>query len=180
MQSNIALIGFMGAGKSTVGRTLSAASGMDFIDLDTRIQQKAGMSISRIFSYDGEDAFRRIESETVNEVIGRENTVIACGGGVVLDQSNIGALKRNATIVYLSAKPSILLRRVLNSPERRPLLQVFDPASAMDSLLKHRIPLYEAAADLTIDTSTLDIEGVVKKILAELKINESHDLPKHD
>ena len=180
MKSNIALIGFMGAGKSAVGRALAAAAGMDFVDLDSRIQQKAGRSISQIFSYDGEAAFRRIESQAVSEANGSENTVIACGGGVVLDQSNIEALKRNATIVYLQAEPSVLLRRVLNSPERRPLLQVVDPASAMGGLLKRRLPLYEAAADLTIDTSALDIESVVKKIITELKTNDSQDFPEQD
>jgi len=170
----------MGAGKSAVGRELAVAAGMDFIDLDSVIQQNAAMSISRIFSLDGEAAFRRIESKAVNDAAGSENTVIACGGGVVLDQSNIEALKRNATIVYLSAEPSILLRRVLNSPERRPMLQVFDPASTMDSLLKHRRPLYETAADLTIDTTALDIESVVKKIITELKTNESRNFPQQD
>jgi len=177
MKSNIALIGFMGAGKSAVGKALAKAAAMDFVDLDTVIQQKAGRSISRIFSYDGEAAFRRIESQAVSEVADRENTVIACGGGVILEQSNVEALRRNAIIVYLPAEPSVLLRRVLDSPEKRPLLQVVDPASAMGGLLKRRLPLYEAAADLTIDTSALDIDNVVNKIMAELKINESHDLP---
>jgi shikimate kinase len=180
MKNNVALIGFMGAGKSAVGRALASAVGMDFVDLDSLIRQKTGRSISQIFSSGGEAAFRRIESDAVSEIAASVNTVIACGGGVVLDRSNVEILKRNAVIVYLSAAPSILLRRVLNSPERRPLLQVVDPASAMDGLLKRRLPLYQAAADLTIDTSDLDIEGVVKKIVSELKFNESHSFPKQD
>jgi len=180
MKSNIALIGFMGAGKSAVGRALAAAAGMDFVDLDSQIQEEAGRSISRIFSLDGEAAFRRFESKVVNDAAGRENTVIACGGGVILDQANIETLKRNAIIIYLPAEPSVLLRRILKSPEKRPLLQVFDPASAMDGLLKRRIPLYEAAADLTVNTSELDIESVVNKILTELRTNDSHNLPKQD
>lgn len=167
----------MGAGKSAVGRALAKAAAMDFIDLDTIIQQKAGRSISQIFSYDGEAAFRRIESQAVNDAAGRENTVIACGGGVVLEQSNVEALRRNAIIVYLPAEPSVLLRRVLNNPEQRPLLQVVDPASAMGGLLKRRLPLYEAAADLTIDTSALDIERVVEKIISELRTYDCHNLP---
>jgi len=170
----------MGAGKSAVGRALAAAAGMDFIDIDSQIRQKTGRSIPQIFSYDGEAAFRRIESEAVNEINVKKNTVIACGGGVVLDQSNIEALKRSAVMIYLTAEPSILLRRVLDSPESRPLLQVVDPAEAMGGLLKRRLPLYQAAADLTIDTSALDIDNVVKKIIAELKINESHNLPEQD
>ena len=170
----------MGAGKSAVGRALAAATAMDFVDLDSRIRQKTGKAISLIFSSEGEAAFRRIESDTLSEIAGSANTVIACGGGVVLDRSNVEILKRSAAIVYLSAAPSILLRRVLNSPERRPLLQVVDPASAMDGLLKRRLPLYQAAADLTVDTSDLDIQGVVNKIVSELKFNESHSFPKQD
>ena len=168
MKSNIALIGFMGAGKSTVGKALAAAAGMDFVDLDTMIEEKAERSISEIFASDGEPTFRRMEATIVNDAACRENTVIACGGGIILDQANIVALRRNTFIIYLQAEPSVLLRRVLKSRDRRPLLQVFDPATAMDDLLKYREPLYKAAADLTVNTSALDIDGAVQKILAEI------------
>jgi len=167
----------MGAGKSAVGRALADATGSDFVDLDYLICEKTGRSITQIFSSEGETAFRRIESDALSEITGRKNTVIACGGGIVLDHSNVDILKRSAVIVYLSAEPSILLRRVLNSPERRPLLQVVDPASAVDGLLKRRLPLYRAAAELTIDTSQLAIDEVVKKIITELRVNASPDLP---
>jgi len=180
MKNNIALIGFMGAGKSAVGRALAAAAGMDFIDLDTAIEERAGRSISQIFAGEGEPTFRRIEAAITGDAAGSENTVIACGGGVVLDQANIEALRRNAVIIYLSAEPSIMLRRVLNSREKRPLLQIIDPATAMDDLLKYRKPLYEAAADRIVNTSDLDIEGVVQNILAEMRKNESHSFPKQD
>ena len=163
-----------------MGRALASAAGMGFIDLDTAIEEKAGRSIAEIFDGEGEPVFRRIENAIVADACGRENTVMACGGGVILDRSNIEALKRNAVIIYLTAEPSILLRRVLNSREKRPLLQVFDPATAMDGLLKYREPLYKAAADLTVDTSSLDIEGVVQDILAEIRKDDSHNFPKHD
>jgi shikimate kinase len=179
MKSNIALIGFMGAGKSAVGKALAAAAGMEFIDLDRMIEDKAGRPISEIFAHEGEPAFRRIEAAIVNDAAGRERTVIACGGGVVLDQANIEALRGNAVIIYLRSEPSVLLRRVSNSHEKRPLLQVLDPASAVEDLLKQREPLYEAASDLTIDTSALNIEGVVQNILAEMRKNESHGFPEH-
>jgi shikimate kinase len=180
MKSNVALIGFMGAGKSAVGRALAAAAKMDFIDLDAVIEEKAGRSISEIFAREGEPVFRRIEAAITADAAGRENTVIACGGGVVLDQANIEALGCNAVIIYLSADPSVMLRRVLNSPEKRPLLQMIDPAAAMDGLLKHRKPLYEAAADLTVNTSDLDIDSVVQNILAEMRKDESFNFPKRD
>jgi len=177
MKSNIALIGFMGAGKSAVGRVLAAATKMDFIDIDTAVEEKAGRPITEIFAREGEPAFRRIEAAAVSDAAGRENTVVSCGGGVVLDRSNIDALRRNAMIIYLSAEPSVLLRRVLNSREKRPLLQMIDPAEAMDTLLKSRKPLYEEAADLKVNTSELDIDGVVQNILAEVRKNESHSFP---
>jgi shikimate kinase len=180
MKSNIALIGFMGAGKSSVGRALAAAAGMDFIDLDSAIEEKAGRSISEIFAREGEPVFRSIESSVTADAAGRENTVIACGGGVVLDHANIEALRRNALIIYLSANPSTMLRRVLNSREKRPLLQVFDPATAMDDLLKYREPLYAAAADLVVNTSDLDIAGVMKNIIEKMRKNESHSFTEQD
>jgi shikimate kinase len=178
MKSNIALIGFMGAGKSAVGRALAVATRMDFIDLDTMIEEKAERSISQIFAGEGEPTFRRIEAAIVSDAAGRVNTVIACGGGVILEQANIEALRHNAVIIYLQAEPSIMLRRVLSSREKRPLLQIIDPAAVMDDLLKYRVPLYEAAADVTVNTSGLDIEGVVKNILAEMKNNKSLSFPK--
>ena len=180
MKSNIALIGFMGAGKSAVGRALAVAAKMDFIDIDTAIEEKAGISISEIFAREGEPVFRRIEAAAVSDAAGGENTVVSCGGGVVLDQANIEALRRNSVIIYLSAEPSIMLRRVLKSPEKRPLLQMIDPAEAMEGLLKHRKPLYETAADLTVNTSELDIGGVVQNIRAEMRKNESHSFPEQD
>ena len=81
--------------------------------------------------------------------------------------------------MYLAAEPAVLLRRVLNSKEKRPLLEVVDPASAIDDLLKYRRPLYEKAADIIIDTSQLDIAGVVSRIREELVKNESFNLEKH-
>jgi shikimate kinase len=178
MRSNIALIGFMGAGKSAVGRALAAKLDMEFIDLDSLIQQTAGRPIADIFTRDGESAFRRMEAQITRQAAAKEQAVIACGGGIVLQQNNIDLLRRSSIMVYLSAEPAILLRRVLNSRERRPLLQVADPASVY-SLLKYRRPLYEKAADVIIDTSQLDISGAVVRIREELLKNESFNLEKH-
>lgn len=179
MKSNIALIGFMGAGKSAVGRALATKLSMRFIDLDLQIQEKAGKSIAEIFARDGEPAFRLMEEEVSREAAAREATVISCGGGTVLAHQNTGLLRQTSVIVYLSADRDTLLRRVLNSKEKRPLLEVIDPASAMDDLLKHRRPLYEKAADIIIDTSRLDIAGVVERISEELVKNESFNIEKH-
>ena len=179
MKSNIALIGFMGAGKSAVGRALAATLDMEFIDLDSLIEEKAGRSIAGIFARDGEPAFRRMEAEISGQVAGGERTVIACGGGIVLEPNNIAVIRKTSIIVYLAAEPAILLQRVLNSRERRPLLEVVDPASAINDLLKFRRPLYEKAADIIIDTTQLNIAGAVSKISEELVKNEGFNLEKH-
>jgi len=178
MKTNISLIGFMGAGKSAVGRALAAKLEMEFIDLDSLIEEKAGRAISEIFARDGEPAFRRMETEITAQAADREWTVIACGGGIVLEQNNIDIIRESSLIVYLAAGPAILLRRVLNGIERRPLLEVDDPASVY-SLLKIRRPLYERAADIIIDTSQLDIAGTAGRISEELLKNESFNLAKH-
>jgi shikimate kinase len=169
----------MGAGKSAVGRALAAKLDLEFIDLDSLIQEKAGRSIAEIFARDGEAAFRSMEAEITAQVAGQDKKVIACGGGIVLRPNNIVLLRKSCLIVYLAAEPAILLRRVLNSRQRRPLLEVADPASAIDSLLKFRRPLYEKAADIIIDTSLLDIAGAAGKINEELVKNESFNLEKH-
>jgi len=179
MKTNIALIGFMGAGKSVAGRALAVKLDMDFIDLDSLIEEKTGSSIAGIFSRDGEAAFRRIEAEAAAQVAGLKEKVIACGGGVVLEQNNISLLRESSIIVYLAAGRDILLRRVLHSQSRRPLLEVAGPAAAIDGLLKYRSPLYEKAADIIIDTSGLDIAGVAGKISEEVVNNESVNLAKH-
>ena len=179
MKTNIALIGFMGAGKSAVGRALAVKLDMEFIDLDSLIEEKAGSSIPDIFARDGEPAFRRMETEITAQVAGNEKKVIACGGGIVLRQNNIDLLRQSSVIVYLAAGRDILLRRVLHSIERRPLLEVADPAAAIDGLLKYRRPLYEKAADIIIDTSKLDIAGAARRISEELLKNESFNLAKH-
>ena len=177
MKSNIALTGFMGAGKSAVGRALAVKLDMEFIDMDSLIEEKAGRSIAGIFARDGEPAFRRMETEITIQVAGEEKKVIACGGGIVLQQNHIDLIRKSSVIIYLAAEPAILLRRVLNSRQRRPLLDVADPASVY-SLLKFRRPLYEKAADIIIDTSQLDIAGTVDCINEELLKNESFNLAK--
>jgi shikimate kinase len=179
MKTNIALIGFMGAGKSAVGRALAAKLDMEFIDMDSLVEEKAGRSIAGIFASDGEPAFRRMEAEIAARVAGQEKKVIACGGGIVLEQNNIHIIRESSLVVYLTAEPDVLLRRVLNSRQRRPLLEVADPALAMDGLLGFRRPLYEKAADIIIDTSQLDIAGAAARISEELLKNESFNLEKH-
>ncbi len=176
MKTNIALIGFMGTGKTAVGQALAKKLGRRFIETDSLIEQKAGKSIPDIFAQDGEIAFRELEIQTIKEIANEKRVVIAGGGGIVLNKINIDRLKMGAVIVYLTASPQAILKRVLAQEGQRPLLKVEDPARAIRDLLKFRRPFYERAADMTVNTSRLDIDAVAEDIISRLKGNESFDL----
>lgn len=178
MKTNIAIIGFMGTGKTVVGQALAGKLGKKFIEMDSLIEQKAGKSIPEIFQQDGEIAFRELEIEVIREVSAGENLVIACGGGVVLNKINIDRLRKNSIIVYLTASPGVILRRTLSQGETRPLLNVKDKASEIRELLKFRKPFYERAADMKIDTSKLDIGAIVEQIIGKVKEDESFHFKK--
>lgn len=172
MRSSIALIGFMGAGKTAVGKVLARKLGKEFIEMDSLIEQKAGKTIPEIFNEAGEIRFRELEIEVTKEVAGKKHVVIACGGGVVLNKINIDRLRQEAIIVYLKAPPQVILKRVAKDENERPLLGE-DQARRIKELLSFRKPFYERAADTTIDTSKLDIDSVAEQIIEEVKDNES-------
>jgi len=172
MKSSIALIGFMGTGKTAVGKALAERLGKEFIELDALIELKAGKTIPEIFKQDGEIAFRELEIEVTKEVSEKKNAVIACGGGVVLNKINIDRLKGESLIVYLTASPGVILKRT-SGDENRPLLKVVDRTSEIQRLLKFRKPFYERAADITINTSKLAINSVVEQIISKVKADES-------
>ena len=169
MKTSIALIGFMGTGKTVVGKVLAERSGKEFLELDALIEQKAGRTIPEIFQQEGEVAFRELEIEATGEVSRRKNVVIACGGGIVLNKINIDRLKKESLIVYLTALPRVILKRTASDESERPLLKADNRALAVNELLRFRKPFYERAADITIDTSKLDIDSVVGQIIAKAK-----------
>ena len=172
MKTSIALIGFMGTGKTAVGKALAEKLGKEFLELDPLIEQKAGKTIPEIFKEDGEIAFRELEIEVTKEVSKKKNAVIACGGGVVLNKINIDRLKKEAIIVYLTASPRVILKRTLNDAEERPLLKVANPALTIRELLRFRKPFYKRASDITINTSKPDINSVVEEIIDKIKEHE--------
>jgi shikimate kinase len=175
MKTSIALIGFMGAGKTAVAKILAQKLGKEFIELDAIIEKKAGRSIPEIFRQDGEIRFRELEIEAVRQIANKKNAVIACGGGIVLNKKNIDRLKEESVIIYLTASPAVILKRTSDHKNVRPLLDVTDRAKQVKNLLKFRQPLYRRAADITVDTSRLDIVAVADKIMELLKDYESHD-----
>ncbi|NNM84617.1 MAG: shikimate kinase [Phycisphaerales bacterium] len=151
---NIVLIGYRGSGKSVVGKLLAARLGMAFCDTDEIIVAKAGKTIREIFAVGGEPAFRLLERDAVAQAARLDNTVIAAGGGVVLDPANISALKHSAKIVWLSATAEVLYQRIsadAASQHTRPNLTTAGGLEEVKRLLARRTPLYQAAADITVD-----------------------------
>ena len=173
MKTNLALIGFMGAGKTAVGKVLAEKLGRSFVELDLLIEQKVGEPISEIFQQEGEIVFRELEIEVTREVSKGRNLVIACGGGIVLNKINVDRLKENAIIVYLTASPGVILKRVANEEGQRPLLEVDNPVLTIREMLRFRKPFYERAADIIINTSRLDINSAAEQIISRLKDDES-------
>ena len=174
MKTSIALIGFMGTGKTAVGKALAARLGREFIELDSLIEQKAGKSLPEIFQQDGEIGFRELEIEAAKEVADKKNAIIACGGGLVLNKINIDRLRKECIIVYLTASPGVILKRTSDDKNERPLLTAPDRASQIKELLKFRQPFYERAADIKIDTSKLNTDSVAERIIKRVKKNESY------
>jgi len=173
MKTNVALIGFMGVGKTAVGEALAKKLSRKFVELDLLIERKAGKSIPEIFQQDGEVAFRGLEIEVTKKIAREKYLVIACGGGIVLNKINIDRLREESIIVYLTASPRIILKRVSSEEGQRPLLGVDNPTLTIRELSRFRKPFYERAADIKIDTSKLDIDSVVEQIINKLKEDES-------
>jgi shikimate kinase len=167
----IVLIGFMGAGKSSVGRTLARMSGRPRFDTDEMIAARFGLTISEIFEKRGEERFRDAESEALEELSIETDAIIVTGGGIVLRQANTARLRELGAVVYLSADEETLFRRISRRPTR-PLLQTTDPQATMKELLAARLPLYRAAADVEVDTSGLTHDEVARSILKEVEDNE--------
>jgi shikimate kinase len=175
MKTNIALIGFMGSGKTAVAAVLSQRLQRQLIETDTLIVRKAGKSIPAIFQDDGEIRFRELEIAAVKQAVAGERRVIACGGGVVLNTINIDRLKKNGIVVNLTASSAIILKRTSAEKTGRPLL-AGQPKEHILELIKFRKPFYERAADFTVSTSRLTIDTVAGIIIDRLKNYEGFDL----
>jgi len=163
---NIILTGFMGTGKTAVGRELSRLLDMKLLDVDTEIEHEQNMTINEIFKQYGEPRFREIETAMIKNITRNSNVIISTGGGVVLKQENMDALRENGIIVCLKAKPETILNRTNNNNER-PLLQVRNPLERIRDLLNFRNPYYDKA-DIVIDTeekTPLQIAGEIIDII---------------
>jgi shikimate kinase len=174
MKTSVALIGFMGTGKTAVGRLLAEKLGKEYLELDDIIEKKAGKSIPEIFRQEGEIRFRELEIEATREIAKKKGAVIACGGGIILNTINIDRLRKECIIVCLTASPAVVLKRTSGNTDERPLLAVADRARQVRELMKFRRPFYERSADIKINTSRIKVATAVERIIARLKENESY------
>ncbi len=169
MTKNIVLIGFMGTGKSSCGKSLATRLGCAFVDLDKYIESKEKMSIPEIFASKGEAYFREKEREAVREVVQRKGVVIATGGGTIKDEENFALLKERGVIVCLTADVDTILARTARRGERPMLDGQEDRRKGVEELLASRQRMYERA-DFTIDTSTLSPMQVTEEVFSFLRV----------
>jgi shikimate dehydrogenase len=166
-RKNIALIGFMGTGKTAVAKALGSITKMDVVDIDTRVEKRAGMTIAEIFENQNEAAFRQLEQEELEEVRLDTRQIISCGGGIVMNKTNIRVLRNNCISVWLWARADTALERVENTSSR-PLLASVDPVTAAANLLRRRIPYYARTCDLLIGTENKTPAQIAERIWHEV------------
>lgn len=166
--SNLALIGFMGTGKTSVGRLVAEALGFEFLDTDELIQSRTNRTIADIFAKEGEPAFRELERQVVRELSTRERTVISTGGGLPTNEENLAALKSFALVVCLWAGPEKIWERVRHQ-SHRPLLHDPDPQKKIHDLLEARKPFYQQA-DVLMNTEQRSAREVAQQIALQFKL----------
>lgn len=166
--AQIYLIGFMGTGKSSVARALATRMELPCRDMDEEIIRKTGMSVSDYFEEKGEEAFRDVEHEVLEELSRKEDAVISCGGGAVLRMDNLECMHREGTTFLLTATPETVLQRVKHD-NRRPLLKGKKNVEAIAALMEERVPFYEKAADYHVQTDEKTPAEIAEKIQSILE-----------
>ena len=170
---SIALIGFMATGKSTVGKALKHRLGRDygFIETDQIIIDIAGKSIPKIFTEDGEARFRDYEAEACKKAARLSKSIISCGGGVVLNETNIEIFKQSCYIVLLTATPEVIYSRAMSEGKKnRPVINKKYPFKEIEKVLRYRESYYKSSAEIIIDTTEKSIERIIEEILMQTKL----------
>jgi len=170
--NNIILIGPMGTGKTTIGRQLAKNLSVSFYDSDHEIEKRTGVKISIIFEIEGEEGFRRRETQILNELSQMNNIVLSTGGGAVTKAENRKTLKNNGHIIYLKSSPEILFKRTADD-KNRPLLQTDNRLIQIRKILAEREPIYIEMADEIIDSEKKSSKQIIQKILEQID-NENH------
>jgi shikimate kinase len=163
--TNLVLVGFMGSGKSSVGKLVAHRLGFQFCDCDGVVVERSGMEISDIFAKHGEAYFRDLESRALESFTHLNRCVISTGGGAVLRQSNRELLRQIGLVVLLTAREEVIFDRACRN-SKRPLLKTADPRKTINEMLAQRAPAYEAAAQVRIDTSELTHEQAADAVIA--------------
>jgi shikimate kinase len=167
-RQNIVLIGFMGSGKSSIGRLVAGRLGFQFVDTDSVIVKRAGLEIAEIFQRDGEEVFRDLETSALESLAHLQRCVIATGGGVVLREKNRALLRELGFVVLLTASEEVIFQRVSRN-SRRPLLQTENPRGTVAALLAERQPLYLETAQWTLDSTALAHGAAAEAVIAEAR-----------
>ena len=164
---NLYLVGMMGAGKTTVGRSLARRLKLRFFDSDQEIEARCGVKIPVIWEIEGEAGFRAREAQAIAELSVLDGIVLATGGGAVLAKENRALLSERGTVVYLRATPEHLYERV-RQDRNRPLLATADPLARLRALYLERDPLYRSVADLVVDTGRQSVQALVGTLIDQL------------
>ena len=165
---NVALTGFMGTGKTSVGRLVAEQLHFDYLDTDEMIQSATGKTIAEIFARDGEPAFRVLEEKVVEELAGKSKTVVSTGGGLTTNPKNLASLKSHSLVVCLWASPEKIWERVKNQTHR-PLLHDPDPQAKIRELLAVREPFYKQA-DVLLNTDLRSLREVAQQVVHQFRL----------
>ncbi len=174
---SIALIGFMGTGKTTIGRAVARKLGYEFVDSDHVVERHARCTIAELFAEVGVEEFRRRETEALRELAACPRLVIATGGGAVLNPENRALLREGALVVLLTADPWVILRRV-GDAQTRPLLTGYpDTLARISSLLRERQPAYDLTAHVRVDSSGRSVDATATRIVEIYTRQEQRSTP---
>ena len=165
---NLILVGMMGSGKTTMGRTLSRQLGKAFVDSDEEIIERTGVTVPHIFDVEGEPGFRLRETAVIRDLVGRDNLVLATGGGAVLAEQNRAILQQNGIVIYLKASVHDLWQRTRHD-RNRPLLQTDDPHARLTELFQQRDPLYQQVADIVVQSGKQSAHALMLRLVDEIE-----------
>ena len=175
---NLILVGMMGSGKTTMGRTLARHLGKVFVDSDEEIQKRTGVTIPHIFDIEGEAGFRQREAAAIRDLVGRDHMVLATGGGAVLGEQSRELLQQNGIVIYLKASVHDLWQRTRRD-RNRPLLQTADPYAKLTELYQQRDPLYQQVADIVIQSGKQSVHTLMLHLVDEIEAFVKNNRPAH-